>query len=105
MYSDASLIHSEHFFGENFVGKLRMKGEILCMKKKKLLTGKNLTQKQMQICMEKKYHWDPPCPGSLVMLCDPILCILNVQMVYSRNLQFLSKFGTFLGVLAAKPHP
>jgi hypothetical protein len=33
MSSDALLIHIGRFLGENCVGKLRMKGEILCVKK------------------------------------------------------------------------
>ena len=33
MSSDALSIHIEHFFWENCVGKLRKKGEILCVKK------------------------------------------------------------------------
>ena len=42
----------------------------------------------------KKHHCDPPCPGSPVMLFEPILCILNMQMNILLNLNFLSKFCT-----------
>ena len=53
MSSDASLIYTEHFLGENCVRKLRMKGEILCVKKISFSQEKTLLKNKCKFAWKK----------------------------------------------------
>jgi hypothetical protein len=53
MSFDALLIHIEHFFGENCIGKLRMKVEIFRVKKLSPLRNRIVESKKCKFVLKK----------------------------------------------------